>query len=146
MAVVGAGEGSPEAEAAGEAVGRLLAESGATVVCGGLGGVMAAACRGAKAVGGTTLGILPGNDRQDANPWVDLAVATGMDEARNALIVRTADAVIAVAGGYGTLSEIALGLRLGRPVVVLDSWAIDGTRAAHDPADAVAQALASAGN
>ncbi len=114
VAVVGAGEASPAVEADAEAVGRLLAERGAVVVCGGLGGVMAAACRGAKAAGGVTLGILPGGDRTEANHWVDVAVATGMGEARNAVVVRTADAVVAVAGGYGTLSEIALALRLSR--------------------------------
>ena len=99
--------------------GRELARAGAVLVCGGLGGAMEAACRGAKAEGGTTLGILPGADRAAANPYVDVAVATGLGEARNALVVRAADAVIAVAGGYGTLSEIALALRAGKPVVGL---------------------------
>jgi uncharacterized protein (TIGR00725 family) len=141
VAVVGAGDATPEEEAAAQEVGRLLADAGAVVVCGGLGGVMAAACRGAKSVGGTTVGILPGDDRRDANQWVDVAVTTGMGETRNALIVRAVDVVVAVAGGYGTLSEIALGLRLSRPVVTLGSWEIDGVVRAAGPADAVGKAI-----
>jgi len=112
------------------------------LVCGGMGGGMEAACRGAKAEGGTTLGILPGDDRAAANPWVDVAVATGLGEARNALVVRAADAVIAVEGGYGTLSEIALALRAGVPVAGLGTWEIEGVVEASSPADAVARALA----
>ena len=141
VAVVGASEASADLEVQAETVGHLLARHGAVVVCGGLGGVMAAACRGAKAGGGTTLGILPGTDRRQANPWVDVAVTTGMGEARNAIVVRTADVLIALPGGYGTLSEIALALRLGRTVVSLSSWDIDGVVLARDPADAVALAL-----
>jgi uncharacterized protein (TIGR00725 family) len=124
VAVVGASDvldGSPEAEAA-EAVGRALAEAGAVVVCGGLGGVMAAACRGATAAGGTTVGILPGTSRVDANPWVTVALTTGLGEARNALVVRAVDVLVAVGGGYGTLSEIGLALRTGTPVVGLGTW------------------------
>ena len=124
IAVVGAGDaidGSPEAEAA-EALGRALAEAGAVVVCGGLGGVMAAACRGASAAGGTTVGILPGSSRADANPWVGVALPTGLGEARNALVVRAVDVLVAVGGGYGTLSEIGLALRTGTPVVGLGTW------------------------
>lgn len=141
VAVVGDGEASAAVESDAEAVGRLLGERGAIVVCGGLGGVMAAACRGAKAAGGLTVGILPGGDRSQAGRWVDVAVATGMGEARNAVIARTADVVVAVAGGYGTLSEIALALRLGRPVISLGSWDIEGVRESEDPADAVEKAL-----
>jgi uncharacterized protein (TIGR00725 family) len=122
-------------------VGRELARAGAVLVCGGLGGAMEAACRGAKAEGGTTLGILPGGDRAAANRWVDVALATGLGEARNALVVRAADAVIAMAGGYGTLSEIALALRAGVPVLGLGTWDIEGVIEASDPADAVARAL-----
>ena len=122
MAVVGPNEGSPAELAAAERVGRGLAERGTVVVCGGLGGAMEAACRGAKSAGGATLGILPGADRGDANPYVDLAVATGLQEGRNALVVRAADAVIAVGGAYGTLSEIALALRAGTPVIGLATW------------------------
>jgi uncharacterized protein (TIGR00725 family) len=124
-----------------EAVGRELAARGAVVVCGGLGGVMEAACRGAKEAGGHTVGILPGTDRSAANPFVDTAVPTGFGEARNALVVRAADALIAVGGGYGTLSEIALALKAGKRVVGLDSWDIDGVLAVADPAAAVAAVL-----
>ena len=119
------------------------------VVCGGLGGAMEAACRGAKEAGGTTLGILPGIDRRDANPYVDVAVATGLGEGRNVLVVRTADAVIAVGGTYGTLSEIALALRAQIPVVGLGTWELvrngrrdEGIVRADTPEDAVGLALA----
>ena len=122
MAVVGPSDGSADDLAAAARVGRGLAERGAVLVCGGLGGAMEAACRGAKEAQGTTVGILPGSDRRDANAYVDVAVATGLAEGRNALVVRTADAVIAVGGAYGTLSEIALALRAGIPVVGLATW------------------------
>jgi len=124
-----------------EAVGRELAARGAVVVCGGLGGVMEAACRGAKKAGGLTVGILPGTDRAAANAFVDVAVPTGLGEARNALVVRAADALIAVGVGYGTLSEIALALKAGKRVVGLDSWDIEGILAAADPQAAVAALL-----
>jgi len=122
IAVVGAGVCDAATAAVARDVGRLLAERGAVLVCGGLGGTMAAACEGAMVAGGTTLGILPGDDRRDANPWVDVAVATGLGEARNALVVRAADALIAVGGELGTLSEIALALKTGKPVVGIDTW------------------------
>jgi len=119
VAVVGGGNCSgTEAEWA-AAVGRLVAERGAVLVCGGLGGVMEAAARGAKQAGGLTIGILPGNDPGAANPHIDVAIATGMGEMRNALIVRAAGAVIAIGGGWGTLSEIALARRIETPVVGL---------------------------
>jgi uncharacterized protein (TIGR00725 family) len=119
---VGPGEATAEELEAAEEVGRRLAEDGAVLVCGGLGGVMEAACRGARSAGGLTLGILPGGDRRDANPYVEVAVPTGLGEARNALVVRAADALVAVGGGYGTLSEIALALKGGTPVVGLGTW------------------------
>lgn len=122
VAVVGAGEAPAEALAAAEEVGRLLAERGAVVVCGGLGGVMEAACRGARSAGGTTVGILPGLDRRAANPWVEVAIPTGLGELRNGLVVRAADAVVAVGGEFGTLAEIALALKAGTPVVGLGTW------------------------
>jgi uncharacterized protein (TIGR00725 family) len=142
VAVVGAG-GSVAAGvlADAEAVGAELARRGAVLVCGGLGGVMEAACRGARAEGGVTLGILPGSERAAANPWVSVAVATGLGELRNGLVVRSADAVIAIAGGHGTLSEIALALKAGVRVVGLCSWEIAGVLAADDAAAAVALAL-----
>lgn len=122
VAVSGGGDAGEAACRLAEEVGRELALRGAVVVTGGLAGAMEAACRGAKAEGGATVGILPSGDRSDANDWVDVAVATGLGEARNAVLVRAADALIAVAGEFGTLSEIALALKLGRPVVGLDTW------------------------
>jgi uncharacterized protein (TIGR00725 family) len=144
VAVVGAGRASPEQERAAEAVGQGLAAAGAVVVCGGLGGVMEAACRGAKAGGGTTVGILPGHERGEANAFVDVAIATGLGEARNALVVRAADALVAVGGEYGTLSEIALALKAGRPVIGLGSWELDAVERAATPSEAVRLALAGA--
>jgi uncharacterized protein (TIGR00725 family) len=145
VAVVGSGEARPKETEAAEAVGRGLAQGGAVVVSGGLGGVMEAACRGAKEGGGTTVGILPGLDRSAANPYVDVAIATGLGEARNALVVRAADALIAVAGGYGTLSEIALALKAGKPVVGIGTWDLgrdpDPIVRARDGAEAAALAL-----
>lgn len=142
VAVVGPGEVAEQAILDGaEAVGRQLARRGAVLVSGGLGGAMAAACRGAHEAGGLTLGILPGSDRAAANAWVTVAVATGLGELRNGLVVRAADAVIAVAGEYGTLSEIALALKAGKPVVGLGTWRIRGVRVASDPATAVDLAL-----
>ena len=152
IAVVGAGDAAPEEESAAEAVGRGLAEAGVVVVCGGLGGVMEAACRGAKAGGGTTVGIIPGARRSDANPHVDVALATGLGEIRNGIIVRTVDAVVAVGGEFGTLSEIALALKAGKPVIALGGWQLarDGEpvepmERAASPEDAVARALAACG-
>lgn len=141
MAVVGPGDADAGAEETAERVGRELARRGAVLVCGGLGGVMEAACRGAREAGGTTVGILPGTDRRSANRFVEVAVPTGMGEARNALVVRAADAVLAVRGGYGTLSEIALALKAGKPVIGLGSWEIEGVVRAAEPEDAVARAL-----
>lgn len=122
MAVIGSGEPDPERDRQAENVGRALAEHGAVLLCGGLGGVMEAACRGATLAGGTTVGLLPGPDRRGANPHLTIALPTGMGELRNGLIVRGADAVIAVGGEYGTLSEIGFALKLGRPVVGLQTW------------------------
>jgi uncharacterized protein (TIGR00725 family) len=122
-------------------VGRLVAERGAVVVCGGLGGAMEAACRGAKQAGGLTVGLLPGSDRAAANPFVDVALPTALGEARNALVVGAADAVIAVGKGYGTLSEIALALRAGKRVIGLDTWDVEGVAPADGPEAAVAAAL-----
>ena len=126
-----------------EAVGRLLAEGGATVVTGGLGEVMAAAARGAKSAGGTTIGILPGESRADANQWLDHVVATGIGHGRNLAVVASGDAVIAVGGRYGTLAEIGLALTLARPVVVLEpGWEVEGTQRARTAPEAVEFALA----
>jgi uncharacterized protein (TIGR00725 family) len=122
-------------------VGAELARAGAVILTGGLGGVMEAACRGAEQAGGMTVGLLPGDDRRAANPHVAVAIATGLGELRNGVIVRAADALVAVGGAYGTLSEIALALRAGLPVIGLRTWAIEGVQAASDPAEAAARAL-----
>jgi uncharacterized protein (TIGR00725 family) len=122
IAVVGASAGTPAELALGDAVGRGLGEAGAVLVCGGMGGVMEAAAGGCVRAGGKTVGILPGDSRLDANPYLTVAVATGMGEARNAVVVRTADAVIAIHGEFGTLSEIALALKMGKPTVGLGTW------------------------
>jgi uncharacterized protein (TIGR00725 family) len=118
-----------------------LGERGAVVVCGGLGGVMEAACRGVRQGGGTSVGILAGDDRSAANDHVDVAIATGMGEARNALVAGSADTLIAVGGEYGTLSEIALALRAGKRVVGIDTWDIEGVEVASGAEDAVRTAL-----
>ena len=145
MAVVGPGRAGAEETGLAEAVGGGLAEHGAVLVCGGLGGVMEAACRGATERGGTTVGILPGLDRGQANPHVQVAVPTGLGEARNALVVRAADALIAIAGEWGTLSEIALAKKAGKPVIGLRTWDLDGIVTAHGAADAVERALGAVG-
>ncbi len=142
VAVVGAGDADPELDAAAELVGQGLAEAGAVIVCGGLGGVMAAACRGARSAGATTIGLLPGTDRQAANQWVQIAIPTGLGELRNGLIIRAADVVVAVGGEYGTLSEVALALKTRVPVVGLGTWDIRGVEAVDDPGAAVKRALA----
>jgi hypothetical protein len=153
IAVVGPGRGSAEPELAlAEEAGAAVAEAGAGLVCGGLGGVMEAACRGARSRGGITVGLLPGTDRDAANGWVVVALPTGLGEARNALVVRAADAVVAIGGGWGTLSEIALALKTGVPVVGIGTWEpvrggepVAGVVAVDDPRVAVAEALRLAG-
>ncbi len=153
IAVVGGSEASDEVQRAAETVGAALALRGAVLVCGGLGGVMAAACRGAKSAGGTTVGLLPGSDPAAANRWIDIVVPTGLGEARNALVVAAADVVIALDGEYGTLSEIALALRGGTPVIGVGTWTLQrpdgvadgGIVVLDDPVDAAAVALDLAG-
>ena len=153
IAIIGGSAPTAEEAAAAEAVGRALAEGGAVLICGGRGGVMEAACRGAKAAGGLTVGILPGPDRSEANPYVDIPIVTGIGLARNAIVARTAQAVVAVGGSYGTLSEIAFALQFGVPVVGLGTWEM--RRAGHPPVpivyaatpeEAAARALALASN
>ena len=141
VAVIGGSRPARSALEAAREVGRRLAEAGAVVVCGGLGGVMEAVCRGAREAGGLSVGILPGASPADANPWVDLAVATGLGYTRNALVVMNADAVIAVDGEYGTLSEIAYGKIHGKTVVGLGTWAVKGVVPAETPEEAVRLAL-----
>jgi uncharacterized protein (TIGR00725 family) len=143
VAVIGSG---PEHEQRAEEVGRLLAERGCTVVTGGLGEVMAAAARGAKSAGGTTIGILPGESSADANEWIDHAVVTGIGHARNLAVAASGDAVIAVGGSWGTLAEIGFAKRLDRRVVVLEpGWDVEGLKRAATPAEAVEAALADLG-
>ena len=152
VAVIGEGVCSSRTAAAAERVGRAIAIAGAVLFTGGRGGVMEAASRGAAKAGGTVVGVLPGFDRGGANRWVQIPVVTGMDQARNVILVRSCDAVIAVGGMYGTLSEIAMALKLGIPVIGLRTWRLrqpDGRRVpivvARSPEDAVARALAAAG-
>jgi uncharacterized protein (TIGR00725 family) len=135
------GSGVEHAERA-EAVGRLLAERGCTVVTGGRSEVMAAACRGAKSAGGSTIGILPGETRAEANEWVDHVVVTGIGHARNLAVVASGEAVIAVGGRWGTLAEIGFAGVLGRPVVILEpGWEVEGVGRASTPEEAVDLAL-----
>ena len=144
VAVVGSGA---EHQERAEEVGRLLAERGCTVVCGGRGEVMAAAARGAKSAGGTTIGILPGETRAGANEWIDHVVVTGIGHARNLAVVASGEAVIAVGGRWGTLAEIGLARTLGRPVVILEpGWHIEGVERAATPAEAVERALSLVGS
>ena len=141
VAVIGPSDATSQQERAAEAIGRGLAGAGAIVVCGGLSGVMAAACHGAAAAAGVTVGLLPGTDRTTASEWVQIALPTGLGELRNGLVIRAADAVIAVGGAYGTLSEIALALRTNVPVIGLDTWEIEGIDRVGTPAEAVQRAL-----
>jgi uncharacterized protein (TIGR00725 family) len=135
IAVIGSGV---EHEQRAEQVGRLLAERGATVVCGGRDEVMAAAARGAKSAGGTTIGILPGTSRSDANEWIDHVVMTGFGHARNAVVAASGDAVIAVGGSYGTLTEIGFAKILGRPVVIVEpGLEVEGVPRSATPGHAV---------
>jgi uncharacterized protein (TIGR00725 family) len=142
VAVVGPGEASPDELHAAEEIGAGLAAAGAVVVTGGLGGVMEAACRGARSRRGRTVGILPGEDRDAANGWVDVAIATGLGELRNGIVVRAVDALVAVGGGHGTLSEVALALKLGRPVVGLGTWEVHGVDHVSTPEEALARIAA----
>lgn len=142
MVVGVVGPGDAESDVAAE-VGRLLGARGAVVVTGGLGGVMASACRGASEAGGVTVGLLPGLDRSAANEWVTVAIPTGLGELRNGLIVRACDALVAVGGGYGTLSEIAFALKAGKRVVGIGTWEIRGVEAVGGAAEAVERVLSS---
>ena len=153
ISVIGGRYPSPKARRYAEEVGQELARNGAAVACGGLIGVMEAVCKGAKSEGGLTIGILPGNDPEDANPYVDLPICTGIMYARNMVVVKTGRAVIAIDGSFGTMSEIGHALAEDIPVVGLDTWSFcndtDGEREdpiirATDAADAVAKAIAAA--
>jgi uncharacterized protein (TIGR00725 family) len=145
IAVIGDNNPPPEVMRWAEEIGRRIAEHDAVVVCGGLGGVMAAAAQGAAAVGGLTVGILPSYDAATANPAISVTVVSGMGHGRNVLVAASGDAVIALPGSYGTLSEVALALKLGRTVIGLQAWSdIRGVQTAQTPAEAVTLALAAA--
>jgi uncharacterized protein (TIGR00725 family) len=141
VAVCGASEATPSQLEAAREVGKLLAESGAIVINGGMGGVSGAASEGAAGAGGTVIGMLADLDREGANPHLTISLPTGMGQARNVLIVTAAESVIAIGEGWGTLSEIAIARRLGRPVTALDSWSVKGLDSVKTPADAVKRAL-----
>ena len=148
IAVIGSGDCSAQEARLAEEVGKELARHGAILVCGGLGGVMEAACRGATLAGGLTIGILPGDSRRSANPYVQIPIVTNLGEARNVIVVKTAQAVIAIGGGYGTLSEIGHALKNNIPVVGLNTWQLSRDHIpeaaiimAKDPADAVHKAI-----
>jgi uncharacterized protein (TIGR00725 family) len=141
IGVIGSGDPEKRSDRLAEEVGRLLASHGAVLVCGGLSGIMEAVSRGSKSAGGVTIGILPGSDKKDANPHIEYPIPTGMGVARNVLIVRASDAIIALPGGVGTMSEIALALNIGKPVIDLGSWNIEGTYQARSADEAVAAAL-----
>lgn len=156
IGVMGGSSCSPEVYQEAYEVGRLIARQGAILLCGGRTGVMEAAAKGAKEEGGFTVGIMPGSDECESppNPFIDLAIFTGMADARNAINVRSSDAVIALWGGYGTLAEIALALKIGKPVILLHSWRFEIEPAIFAPGaivvqtahDAVAEALRRAGS
>ncbi|MCB2225559.1 MAG: TIGR00725 family protein [Desulfarculaceae bacterium] len=141
ISVIGAGAPTAEQEQHAFMVGELLAARGWGVVCGGLGGVMTAAARGCAEGGGLTVGILPGSDRRDANPWCKVVIPTGLGQARNLLVVMSGQGALAVGGGAGTLSEIGHALKMGRPVVGLGSWQVEGMHQAQEPEEAVAMIL-----
>ncbi len=141
IGVIGGGTADAETLQMAEEIGRLIAQHGMLLVCGGLGGVMEAAARGAKGAGGTTVGILPEADRSSANPYVDIPIATGFGDGRNVIIVRTADLLIAVGGSFGTLSEIAYARKMEKPVIGIASWEIPGMMKATTPAEAVQMAM-----
>ncbi len=148
IAVIGGGQCSPQEAQLAEEVGRELAMRGAILVCGGLGGVMEAACKGAQSEGGVTIGILPGESRQAANPYVQIPIVTGIGYARNIAVVKSAQAVIAIGGNYGTLSEISHALQSGIPVIGLNTWSLsrngrqdNSIILAQNPTEAVNKAL-----
>ncbi len=142
IAVIGAGKCSKKLRDRAAEVGRVIAENGGVVVCGGLGGIMEGAARGAKEAGGTTIGILPTDNKDDANEFIDIVIPTGFGEARNILVIRTADAVVALPGKYGTLTEMAFALHAGKPLVSISAWKLgDEIRHVDDPTEAAMLAL-----
>jgi len=148
IAVIGTRQPSPEESKLAEEVGRELAKNGVALICGGLGGVMEDACRGACAEGGLTIGVIPGDDRKSANPCVQIPIVTGIGYARNVIIIKSAQAIIAVSGGYGTLTEIGYALDSKKPVIGLKTWKFSRNNRmdksiirAHNAKEAVSKAL-----
>ncbi len=142
IGVIGAGECSKEAVLLAEEVGKEIAGNGAVLICGGLGGIMEAAARGVRQEGGVTVGILPGFSAEEDNPFIVIPIVTGLSHARNVLVVRSSQALIAIEGGYGTLSEISIALKLGIPVVGLHTWEVSANIIMVDtPKEAVKKAL-----
>jgi uncharacterized protein (TIGR00725 family) len=141
IAVIGGRKADKALKKEAEAVGRLIAGKGGILVCGGMHGIMEAASKGAKQAGGLTIGILPQDHKRDANPYIDIPIATGLGIGRNVVIARTADAMIAIGGEYGTLSEIAFGLQMGKPVVGIKSWNVKGVIPTKDAEEAVRTVL-----
>ncbi len=137
IGIIGAGMADESLMKIAETCGSLIAKRGAVLLCGGLGGVMEAAAKGASLAGGITVGILPGDSRESANPYIDIPVATGFGEGRNMIIVRSADGFIAIGGEYGTLSEIAFALKAGKPVIGINTWDIKGVIRASTAQEAV---------
>jgi uncharacterized protein (TIGR00725 family) len=148
IAVIGGGQCSPKEAKLAEAIGRELAKRGAILICGGLGGVMEAACKGASSEGGTTIGILPGDNSQQANPYIQIPIVTNIGYARNVIVIKSAQAVIAIDGSYGTLSEIGHALQFNIPVIGLKTWSLsrngrpdNSIIQAKDPTEAVDKAF-----
>lgn len=141
IGIIGSSSPTLEEELFAQEVGERLARKGVIIICGGLGGVMEASARGAKKANGLTIGILPGISKEDANQYIDIPIPTGFGEARNLIIIRSSSSVIAIGGGYGTLSEIAFALKLGTPVVGLKTWDIKGIVKVETAEDAVLKAI-----
>ncbi len=144
--VIGSSNPTSEEELLAQEVGQKLANEGISIICGGLGGIMESTARGAKLSGGLTIGILPGTSKKDANPYIDISIPTGLGEARNIIIIRSSSTVIAIGGGYGTLSEIAFALKLGVPVIGLNTWKIEGIIQTRTAEEAVKKAIELAEN
>jgi uncharacterized protein (TIGR00725 family) len=147
IGVIGAGEAAQEERVTAFDVGSEIARRNCILICGGMGGVMEAACRGAKSEGGLTIGVIPGDSKKEANPYVDIPVVTGMGHGRNIIVVRSSDALIAIGGSFGTLSEIAFALRLEIPVIGIKTWDVSSEiKQAENPEEAVEMAIGLAGH
>lgn len=146
IGVIGAGKCTKKIFSLAEEIGREIAKAGAVLVCGGLGGVMEAAAKGAKEAKGITIGILPGDSKEDANPYIDIPIVTGIGEGRNLMVIRSSDAIIALPGKYGTLSELSFAVKLEKPVVGISTWDIsERIIKSNDPQEAVKLALGKIG-